>query len=345
MLSYNLMEGKYYITLENLLIRLLKNLHIMNNDKFRKKQDVLLISNFDKFLENDKILKKLEVIKMNENKTNINWYPGHMAKTRRKITAELQNIDIVYEVIDARIPYSSKIKDIDSLIKNKKRILIMTKKDLCDLKVTQKWVEYYEKLGYTVLLVDLKEDKDYKKVITSTYEITKAIQAKRLSKGLKEKTIRAVVIGVPNVGKSTLINKMTGKKSVSVENRPGVTKDLNYLKTDLGIVLLDTPGILWPKLEEEKVALNLAATGSIKKEVLNIDEICVYILNTLTNLYPHLLEERYGVTQKEVLEIYAEIAKKIGAFQNNEIDYEKVSNRVYNDLISGNIRNITLDVL
>ncbi len=280
---------------------------------------------------------------MNEKKTNINWYPGHMAKTKRLISDELKNIDIVYEIIDARIPYSSKIKDIDNLIKNKQRILIMTKKDLCDISVTNKWAKYYEEKGYKVILVDLKENQDYKKIIDLTHQITKDIQDKRRDKGLKEKEIRALVIGIPNAGKSTLINKITGKKGASVENRPGVTKNLNYLKTNAGITLLDTPGILWPKLDEEKVALNIASTGGIKKEVLNLDEICLHILNFLYDNYPNILMEKYGINESDPMIMYEIIAKKIGAIKNNEIDYDKVSEKVYNDLVGEKIKGVTLD--
>ena len=286
---------------------------------------------------------------MNEEKnisnTSINWYPGHMHKTKRLVKEELKNIDIVYEVIDARIPYSSKIKDINDVIKDKLRILIMTKKDLCDLTVTKKWVKYYESLGYIVLLVDLTENLDYKKIIDKTKEVTKSIQEKRISKGLKEKEIRALVIGIPNVGKSTIINKITGKKSANVENRPGVTKQLNYLKTNVGINILDTPGILWPKFDEVNVARNIAATGGIRSEVLNLDEICVHILEFLNNNYPSILQEKYGISDTcDVMEMYEIIAKKIGCFKNGEADYERVSNKVYNDIVSGSIKGVTFDI-
>ena len=153
-----------------------------------------------------------------------------------------------------------------------------------------------------------------------------------------------MVLGVPNSGKSTLVNNLCGSKKAETGNKPGVTKTLNYLKTKDGIALLDTPGILWPKLDDEKVALNIAATGGIKKEILNMDEICLHILNTLYDNYPSILEEKYGITDNDVLSMYEVIAKKIGAYKNNEIQYDKVSLKVYNDVVGGIIKGVTFDI-
>ncbi|MFA6752859.1 MAG: ribosome biogenesis GTPase YlqF [Bacilli bacterium] len=278
---------------------------------------------------------------------SINWYPGHMVKTKREITKLLPIIDIVYELIDARIPFSSKIVDIDNLIKNKIRILIMTKKDLCDLKVTDKRVKYYENKGYKVLLLNLNNNNEYKKVIDLTNEVVKDINYKRSLKGLKPKEIKSLVIGIPNVGKSTLINKMAGKKVANVGNKPGITKVNSWLKTKYNILVLDTPGILWPKFSSEEIAFNLACTSAIKNEVLPINEVAIYILNTLNKYYPRILKERYNLDnfdETNIEDAYSIIGRKIGAItKGNIIDFEKVSNMVINDLKNEYLKGITLD--
>ena len=278
------------------------------------------------------------------NNSQIQWYPGHMAKTKRELKERMNLIDCIYEIIDARMPLSSKIKDIDDILRDKPRILIMTKKDLCDLDTTNKWVKKYEDDGYRVILVDLNSNNDYKKIIEVTKELMRNVQEKRKNQGLKEKEIKVGVVGVPNVGKSTLINKLAGRKVASVGNKPGVTKQVNWLKTNCGLLLLDTPGILWPKIEDNEEALNLASTATIKTEILNMTDIGGYLVSFLKNYYPHILEERYKIeVSKDPNEVFASIAKKIGTMSNGETDYEKVSLRLYNDVVSGKIKGVTFD--
>ena len=206
---------------------------------------------------------------MNENKTNINWFPGHMAKTKREISENLNLIDIVYEVIDARMPISSKIVDIDELIKDKPKILIVTKYDLCDKNETDKILEMYKKMNYKVISFDLKND-NVNNLINETNKIMKDINEVRVKKGLKERAARVLIVGVPNVGKSTLINRLVGRKSAGVGDTPGFTKTLNWIRVNKDIELLDSPGILWPKLEDQEAAHTLAALSSIQEELLNL---------------------------------------------------------------------------
>lgn len=277
-------------------------------------------------------------------KVVINWYPGHMAKTKRQIKENIDLIDIVYEVIDARIPKSSKNKDIDELIKNKPRILIMTKYDLCDEDKTKEWKKHYESLGYNVVLLDLINNPNLQPIIDVTNKVLKELNEKRIAKGLKERKARALILGIPNVGKSTLINRLVGKKATNVGNKPGITKKLEWIRINNQLELLDTPGILWPRLDNNIIALNLASMTAIKEEILDIEEVAIYIINTMFKLYPTQIKERYNIEYNEdVVEILDQIGRKIGAIRNHETDYDKVYTIILKDLREGYLGRVTFD--
>lgn len=286
---------------------------------------------------------------MNENKTNINWYPGHMAKTKREIKEKLPLIDVVYEVVDARMPISSKVIDIDDIIKNKPRILIMTKYDMCDKSQTDKIIKYYKEKGYSVVPVDLIKNTNVNLIIKETSKVSDIINVERKKKGLKPKqSVRALVIGAPNVGKSTLINRLVGKKKTVTGNKPGVTKQLSWIRVGSNIELLDTPGILWPKLENQEHAYNLAALSSVKEEVVDLQDLSIYILHKLNELYPNYLEKRYGITtvSDDIIATLEEIGNRRGAkISGGEIDYDKVYSIIIRDLKEGLIGHVTLDRL
>lgn len=278
---------------------------------------------------------------------SINWYPGHMEKAKRLMLKEYQNIDLVYELIDSRIPKSSKIKNIYDIIGTKPKILIMTKKDLTDPIVIDKWMEYYRNLGSKVILADLNNPNDIAKIISETHNLMTELQEKRAEKGLKKKEVHVLVVGIPNVGKSSLINRLVGQKVVNVGNKPGITKGLTWLKTPHNIMLLDTPGILWPNLENNEVALNLASFFSIKTEILDVNEVAVHILNKLNRYYPSILRDRYRIEPNNIEldfeKIYNDLGRRIGAIKNNEPDYERISNRIINDIKDEYVKGIVFD--
>lgn len=285
---------------------------------------------------------------MNENKTNINWYPGHMAKTKRLIKENIDLIDVVYEVIDSRIPYSSKIPNIDEFIGNKPRIIIFNKIDLCDFKETEKWMKYYEEKGYKTIALDLEHNFNMSKLIDLTDIVMNETNDLRKDKGFLKKKAHVLVVGIPNAGKSTLINRLVGKKAVNVGNRPGVTKDLNWIRINEDIELLDTPGILWPKIEEEDVALNLATFTAIKEEILPLYDVCEYALRKLHKFYPNLLNERYKITtiEDDFVETLEAIGRKRGCLvRGGEVDYDKVINIIMSDIKQGVIKGVTFDRL
>ena len=278
----------------------------------------------------------------------INWYPGHMVKTKRNIQEKIDLIDVAFEVIDARIPYSSKNKDIDTIVKNKPKIIIMTKIDLCDQKKTNEWIEYYERLGNIVIPVDLTNNYNVDKIYKEIDKIAISLTEKRKKQGLQPRKVRALIVGIPNVGKSTLINRLVGKKATNVGNKPGITKQIEWIRVNNQVELLDSPGILWPKLDNAEVALNLASTTAIKEEILDLEEVSIYIIKKMLKEYPDNIKQRYNLSSEinseiEIVSILDKIGAKVGAVRNNETNYDKVYTTIIKDLREGYLGKITFD--
>ena len=238
-----------------------------------------------------------------ENGMNINWFPGHMAKTRRQITEDLKMIDVVIEILDARIPIASQNPDIRQITQNKKKVIVLNKCDLADEKDNQKWREYFIKKGCKAVLVDSNNGLGINEVIKQVQEVMIDEMQKHADKGRKGRKIRAMIVGIPNVGKSSFINRITKKTSAVVGNKPGVTKQKQWIHVNENIELMDTPGVLWPKFENEEIALNLAYTGTIKDDILAITEIAYSLTKFLLENYRKNLLERYSLDEQVVNEI------------------------------------------
>lgn len=278
---------------------------------------------------------------------NINWYPGHMKKTRESIEKSLSMVDLVLELIDARIPYSSQNPVIDAIVKNKPRIIILNKADLADGRSNKLWQDYFASKNIRAILVNSLTGKGIDELIKAAEEATadkmKALEAR----GVKNRPIRAMILGIPNVGKSTLINNLAGRKGAKTGNKPGITKSNQWIKTRGKLELLDTPGILWPKFEEEQVGLNLAFTGAIKDEILDIETLALRFIEYIVKDYSYLLTKRYKIETEGLspLEIMKEIARKRGCIiRGGEIDYTKVANLILDEFRKGVIGNITLEL-
>lgn len=286
-------------------------------------------------------------------KVRINWFPGHMAKTRKQISEDLKLIDIVIELLDARIPMASRNPDIKEITKNKKRIILLNKCDLADSELNQKWVSYLSKEAPTIL-TDSNSGKGVDKVLKKIEEIMEPEQIKWRARGLKNKTIRVMILGIPNVGKSSFINRIAKKNSAVVGNRPGVTRQKQWIRLSKNIELLDTPGVLWPKFDDNKTALNLAFTGTIKDDILELVEIAYELLKKLYVEEKEKIIARYKLEESDInlieskenkiYELMKVIGRKRGAIiSGGEVDDEKVSRIVLDDFRSGKIGNITLE--
>jgi len=273
---------------------------------------------------------------------NINWYPGHMKKTRELIQQNLKMVDAVIEVIDARIPVSSRNPIIDELVKSKPRIIVLNKSDLADDSVSRKWEEKFKAEGIRVLSMNCMSGKGVKEL----FKLLEKMNAEKNQDRVMQKAFRLMIVGVPNVGKSSLINRMTGKKSAQTGDRPGVTKGKQWLKLQNNMQLLDTPGILWPKFEDPKAGLNLAFCGSIKDEILDVPTLGMELIGVLASNYPRLLAERYKLEEiaETPLENMENMAMKRGCIlPGKRIDYERIGKLVLDEFRGGKIGRITLE--
>lgn len=284
-----------------------------------------------------------------QNQTNINWYPGHMAKTRREMKEKMSLIDIVYEVIDARMPISSRIIDLDDLVHEKPRILVVTKYDLCDRTYTDPILNSYKEQGMKVVPVELLTGKNVSTIVSLTKEVMQEMNEKRKQKGMKPRSIRALIVGSPNAGKSTLINRLVGKKVTQIGDRPGVTKNLGWIRIHKDIELLDSPGILWPKFENQRQAHILASFSAIKEEILDTEGLVRFILEIMMEYYPERILERYSLDSLDLDDLessFDKIAMKRGALGKGGVpDYDKVYTLILRDFKDGMFGPVTLDRL
>lgn len=275
---------------------------------------------------------------------NINWYPGHMKKTKEEIKNSLKLVDIVLEVIDARIPKSSRNPLITEITEKKDRIIIMNKTDLSDPIENEKWIKKFADDGIKAIKMNAKEKINTKEIYNIAKEILSEKFKKNEEKNIENENIRMMVVGIPNSGKSTFINNIAKRKGARVGNRPGVTQQKQWIKTKENILLLDTPGVLWPKFDGQ-TGLNLSFTNAIKDEILNIEELCLKFIEFMKEFYPKNLEERYKIdSNKTALEIYEEIGIKRGAIiRKGEVDYTRCANLIFNDFRSGKLGRITIE--
>ena len=281
-----------------------------------------------------------------DDRLHINWYPGHMKKTKDLLRDNLKLVDVVVELLDARIPFSSRNPDIDVLTAGKPRVVVLNKSDIADQEKLKMWVEYYKKLNIKAIPVDTIKGLGVNKIIDECKNVTKEKMEALKEKGRRERPIRLMIVGVPNVGKSSLINKLTGKKSTQTGDKPGVTKGKQWVRLKGNLELLDTPGILWPKFEDEGVALNLAFSRAIKDEVLDVETLALRLIEKLMIIEPEKLKARYkldslGDTPLETMDM---IGKKRGFYSGGrELDYTRISTTVLNEFREGKIGNITLE--
>ena len=277
---------------------------------------------------------------------NYQWYPGHMTKAKRMMQEDMKLIDLVIELVDARIPGSSRNPDIDEMAKGKARLILLNKSDLADDRTNETWRAFFEGKGFQVLKVNSRSGAGLKAIGAAVQEACKEKIERDRRRGIKNRPVRAMVVGIPNVGKSTFINSYAGKACAKTGNKPGVTKGKQWIRLNKGLELLDTPGILWPKFEDQEVGMRLAMIGSIRDEILNTDELALNLIGFLKEQYPGSLKKRYACEEdQEALGIYSEIARNRGCIQRgNELDYTKAGVLILDDFRSGRLGKITLEL-
>lgn len=278
----------------------------------------------------------------------IQWFPGHMAKARRQIEEKLKLIDLVIELLDARAPLSSQNPMINDIIQQKPKIVILMKSDLADHEETKKWLTYFQQQDVQAIAINVNNANHIQQAIELIHTYGEATRQRYAAKGIQSRPVRATVLGIPNVGKSSFINRVAKRKVADTGDRPGVTRYQQWIKVNQSVQLLDTPGILWPKFEDQLVAKRLAAIGTIKDNLLSIEDIAAFVLEFLRNHYPALLTERYGLEQEmeDMWEIFDHIGRKRGALMSGgKVDFEKVANIVLRDLRTGRLGNITLETV
>ena len=278
---------------------------------------------------------------------SLSWFPGHMTKTRRMIAAELANMDAVCEILDARIPLSSRNPDIDDLTAGKKRIVVLNRVDQADPEMTKRWAAYFRSLGYAVIEVDAKSGAGVKQFAPAVRALLRDKLDAYEAKGQIGRVLRVMVLGIPNVGKSTFINKVSGRKTAKAEDRPGVTRTKQWVPVDKTLELLDTPGILWPKFEDPEVGIRLAFTGAIKDDVVDIEELAMRLMDYLGKNYPQAISERYKVVPADGddgWELLQKAARRRGFFiSGGEVDTERMSRILLDEFRGGKLGRFTLE--
>lgn len=276
----------------------------------------------------------------------IQWFPGHMAKARREVTEKLKLVDIIFELVDARIPYSSRNPMIDQIIQHKPRLVLLNKADMADKQATKEWIAFFAERGIKALAINSHAGEGMRDIAVASQEILKEKFDRLRAKGVKPRAIRAMIVGIPNAGKSTLINRLAKKNIAKTGNTPGVTKSQQWIKVGKEMELLDTPGILWPKFEDQEVGMKLAITGAIKDTLLNLQDLTVYALRFLERVYPERLQERYGLKEipEDVVALFDHIGELRGCLMGGGlVDYDKVAELVIREIRSERFGPLTFE--